>query len=163
MTVGLPGVGLGGIFYLVSAALMPVRELVRAVRRDRPARWPLVWRQSAMVAGILGALWLTGWLLGLMLATSPVALVTTGRAALRPSAAHNVLRVSALALSLGMLVLVLSSVQIARLFVRRPDRGSLAGSRAMRDVREMLTSTSETGPTSRTQRIDSGTFGRARS
>ena len=28
MTAGLPGVGIGGIFYLASAIMMPVRSLV---------------------------------------------------------------------------------------------------------------------------------------
>jgi hypothetical protein len=162
MTVGLPGVGLGGIFYLVSAALMPVRELVRAFRRERPARWSLVWRQSAMVAGILGALWLTGWLLGIVIATSPMSLATPAHVTFHSSAAHNVLRVSALALSLGTLVLVLSSVQIARLFVKRPDRASVTGVRAIGETREIPTPISERAPSSGTQRMDSGTFGRAR-
>src|SRR6185503_15549306 len=120
MTVGLPGVGLGGIFYLLSAALMPVRELVRAVRRERPSRWALVLRQSTIAAGILAALWLTGWMLGLVIATSPTVLAASGHTALRSSNVHNVLRVGALVLSLGTLVLVLASVQIARLLVQRP-------------------------------------------
>ena len=73
MTVGLPGVGIGGIFYLVSALLMPVRELGRAMRRDPGARhWGLVSRQTSIALGILAALWLTGWLVGRMLMHAPV-------------------------------------------------------------------------------------------
>lgn len=163
MTVGLPGVGLGGIFYLVSAALMPVRELVRAVRREQPARWRLVLKQTAMVAGILGALWLTGWLLGLVIATSPTALVRTGGAALRSSAAHNVLRVGALALSLATLLFVLATVQVARLLVRRPNGARAVGVHVIGETRGILAPASEPAGPSRAKRIDSGTFGRARS
>ena len=162
MTVGLPGVGLGGIFYLLSAALMPVRELVRAVRRDRPSRWSLVWRQTTMVAAIVAALWLTGWLLGLLIASSPSALATSGHVALRSSTAPNVLRVSALVLSLGTLVLVLVTVQVARLFVRRPHH-VIPGAHAIGETRRILTHGDEQAPASHSQRVDSGTFGRARS
>jgi hypothetical protein len=158
MTVGLPGVGLGGIFYLLSAALMPVRELVRAVRRERPSRWSLVLRQTAMTAGILGALWLTGWMLGLVIATSPTALVASGHTAVRSSNVHNALRVGALVLSLGTLLLVLASVQIARLLVRRPAQARIPA-QAMIEMRVLPQGS--TPPPSRAERIDSGTFGRA--
>ena len=161
MTVGLPGVGLGGIFYIVSAALMPVRELVRAARRERPPRWSLVWKQTTMVAGILAALWLTGWWLGLVIAASPTVFTTSGHEALRSTTAHNVLRVSALALSLGTLVFVLASVQIARLFVKRPE-AKVSGLPAIGQTRETPTSGDEPASSSRSQRVDSGTFGRAR-
>lgn len=56
MAAGLPGVGLSGLFMLLSALLMPVVELVQTARgRSSAARWRLVGRQwglaAAMVAG----------------------------------------------------------------------------------------------------------------
>ena len=112
MTVGLPGVGIGGIFYLVSALLMPVRELGRSLRREPGARqWGLVGRQMSIALGILAALWVTGWLVGRILLHAPViASAATGTG----MTGGNVLRVSALALSLGTLSLVLVTMQVAR-------------------------------------------------
>ena len=117
MTVGLPGVGIGGIFYLVSALLMPVRELAR-VARGEPGerRWGLVAQQCAIAAGILVALWATGWAMGRMIVRAPAL-----SSSIAGHGAHgaNVLRVSALALSLGTLALVLLITQIARYILHR--------------------------------------------
>lgn len=64
MTVGLPGAGIGGLFYLMAALLMPVRELGRTLRgRSSLARWGLVGRQFANAAGIAAGTWATGWLI----------------------------------------------------------------------------------------------------
>lgn len=62
MTVGLPGTGIGGLFYLLTAFLMPVRELGLTLRgRSTFARWRAVVLQVALAGGILGGLWLTAW------------------------------------------------------------------------------------------------------
>ena len=116
MTAGLPGVGIGGIFYLASALLMPVRSLV-AVLRGRPdeARWSVALRQAALAAGILGALWLTGlalgWVIVHLVPEGARILATGGRSA---TEVRSVVRTSALALSLGTLALVLALVQVLR-------------------------------------------------
>ena len=160
MTVGLPGVGLGGIFYLVSAALMPVRELVRALRRETPVRWSIVRRQTAIAGGIVAALWITGWLLGVLIASSSAALALSGRGPVAAPAAHNLLRASALALSLGTLTLVLTSVQLARLFVTRRESSRIAAAQAA-SLRLNADGRDPVG-SSPNGRVDSGTFGRAR-
>ena len=60
MNAGLPGTGLGGVFYLLLALLMPVRELYLTVRgRSSRERWALVLRQFALACGILAALFAT--------------------------------------------------------------------------------------------------------
>ena len=66
MTAGLPGTGIGGLFYLISALLMPLRELFRALigKGDR-ARGRMALQQCAIALTILGAVWMTGLLLGL--------------------------------------------------------------------------------------------------
>jgi hypothetical protein len=152
MTVGLPGVGLGGIFYLASAIIMPLREAVRLGRRTGAPRGWLVVRQTALAGGILLALWATGWLLG-------HAIDVTSRAApaimrgVPIAAGANALRVSALFLSLGTLALVLGSVQAARLVMR------------LRDARERRTAERNVlSPVENAEglRVDSGTFGRVR-
>jgi hypothetical protein len=62
MTAGLPGTGIGGLFYLVSALLMPFVTLVRALR-GRPVAPGEAFRQAGVAVGILVAMWITGALL----------------------------------------------------------------------------------------------------
>ena len=117
MTVGLPGVGIGGIFYLVSALLMPVRELARVARGERgERRWALVAQQCAIAVGILVALWGTGWAIGRLIGRAPA---LSASIAGHGTHATNVVRVSALALSLGTLALVLLATQVARYVMHR--------------------------------------------
>ncbi|MEO8359216.1 MAG: hypothetical protein ABI672_04225 [Vicinamibacteria bacterium] len=60
MNAGLPGTGIGGLFYLFSALFMPVRELWRASRgRGRAGDLRLAFRQSGMAVAILFVAWLT--------------------------------------------------------------------------------------------------------
>jgi hypothetical protein len=65
MTAGLPGTGIGGLFYLVSALLMPFVTLVRAVR-GRPVLPGEAFRQAGTAVGILVAMWITGALLAMV-------------------------------------------------------------------------------------------------
>lgn len=49
MSPGLVGLGLGGLFYIVSALLMLAREIGRAaLRRPGPRRWRLVLHQASI-------------------------------------------------------------------------------------------------------------------
>ena len=64
MNVGLPGTGIGGLFYLLMALFMPVAELFHTFRgRSTLHRWRLVLRQANLAAGILFGLAATGWLI----------------------------------------------------------------------------------------------------
>jgi len=118
MTVGVPGVGFGGIFYLIGALFMPVREVVRTARGESTVqRWAKVATQWSLAAGILVALWATGWVLGHVL--TPALLARTGAGVGRLAAPHNVLRVSVFAMSLGMLAILIATVRVAHLVLRR--------------------------------------------
>jgi hypothetical protein len=132
MTAGLPGVGIGGIFYLASAIAMPVRSLFAVFTgRVHEARWRVALLQASIAAGILGALWLTGLALGWIIATVfPHALVN-GVGGATPAHVRNVVRTGALLLSLGTLAMVLLFVQVLRvtLPVRPTAQGSGAQSR----------------------------------
>jgi hypothetical protein len=164
MTVGLPGVGIGGIFYLVSALLMPVRELGLAVRGDRSQRrWGVVARQSMIAAGILAALWGTGWLVGRLLMRAPL---LSASLAGHSTSGTNAVRVSALALSLGTLSLVLLTTQIVRYVLHR--RGGIPRQQlrpmrqatgTLRDVAGYDLEQRDTGTGGR-RRYDSGQFRR---
>ncbi|MFH0964915.1 MAG: hypothetical protein V2A58_13025 [Planctomycetota bacterium] len=62
MTAGLPGTGIGGIFYVLLAVLMPALEAGRAMRRRSSLRrFGMVAGHFALSAGIVGALWLEWW------------------------------------------------------------------------------------------------------
>ena len=64
MTVGIPGTGLGGLFYFLLVAMMPFRELVLTLRRRSSlARWRHVGFHLLILAGMLGVLWGEAWLL----------------------------------------------------------------------------------------------------
>lgn len=64
MTAGLPGTGIGGLFYLLLAVYMPVREFFRLIqKRTNMGRWGFIALQLCFVFGILAALWGEAWLL----------------------------------------------------------------------------------------------------
>jgi hypothetical protein len=64
MIAGLPGTGIGGIFYILLALTMPVCELLRLVRRQSSIkRWITIAAQTFNALGILAGVCLTGWLL----------------------------------------------------------------------------------------------------
>ena len=66
MNIGLPGTGLGGLFYLATAMLMPVFEVYRTLQgRSSVRRWQGVLVQTALAGGIVGGLWATAWCLNL--------------------------------------------------------------------------------------------------
>jgi hypothetical protein len=61
VTVGLPGTGIGGLYYLLLVCWMPLRALGRLVIGRGVARWRGIAVLLALVAAILGALWVEGW------------------------------------------------------------------------------------------------------
>jgi hypothetical protein len=64
MTAGLPGFGLGGAFFIISALLAPFGELINTARgRSSRARWASVCRQLLMAVAMIFAV---GALLGLV-------------------------------------------------------------------------------------------------
>lgn len=130
MTVGLPGAGIGGLFYLLSALLMPVHAagealLVAAGLRPAVARktrsWRLIWTQFAIASAIIAGLWVTGWVIAAFLVSHPTALGHAQTTAIGKKL-PNVLRTAAVLVSLATLGAVLLTVQIARLVVHSSER-----------------------------------------
>jgi hypothetical protein len=123
MSVGLPGAAIGGMFYILSALCMPLREVACWVRRKpggaRRARY--VARQVGIAAGIVAVTWGVGLLLGAAVASrAPHA--GPGRAAPLGNgfAPHvRLLQQLALLLSLGTLAAILVGVQFLALILRR--------------------------------------------
>ena len=118
MTAGVPGTGIGGLFYLVAALLMPVRGLMLRIREAR-VPWPTLFRQMRLAVGVFVGIWATGWLLGFMVGPVAVTARVAGRAGSMTRAFRSVVRWSALLAGLGALALVLLSVEVARLVVRK--------------------------------------------
>lgn len=115
MAAGIPGVGIGGLFYVVSAAAAPLRELHRALTRgERLPAWGVAFRLFAMALAIVAGMWVTSLLVGTMLQSITQHTGPAGTP-LMPAGAGAIWRVGALVLSVGTLSLVLAVVQIARL------------------------------------------------
>lgn len=120
MSVGLPGSGIGGVFYLLSALWMPMHSAQRSVR-GKNARLPLMLRQTLLASLILGALWLTGYVIDLVLLGAPAS--ESLRAAVGKdggTSLPSVFRAASFALTFGTLAVVLLAVQVLRLVVPRP-------------------------------------------
>lgn len=76
---GLPGTGIGGLFYIVLALSMPLVEAYRTLRgRSSPERWQQVLTQFSLACGVLATLVVTAWVyLRIVDAPSPFGLSGT--------------------------------------------------------------------------------------
>lgn len=113
MNPGLPGTGIGGLFYIVSALWMPVCELWRWSRGRPTGRWPLVAKQFAIAVGVLAAVGGVFWVL-----ESVFMLHEATRHVARAAGQVNVARtlhLPALVTTVGVLVALIAAVHLARL------------------------------------------------
>ncbi len=117
MNPGLPGLGIGGLFYILSALAMPVVALVRAARGAPAAavRRELAARQCAIALGIIGCMTLAFWGLDVALELHPV----DGGAGTELQRRWHSVRISALAVTAAVLASVLFAMHAVRLLVRR--------------------------------------------
>lgn len=125
MSPGMPGAGIGGIFYLVSAVLMPFRELYLTARgRSSRARWLTVARQTGIALMIVGSIWVTGWLLGFLLTEpGPVGTEPGRGSAAEVARVSNFLGVGPLVaalLALGSVILLVEVAGLVRRGLRKP-------------------------------------------
>jgi tetratricopeptide (TPR) repeat protein len=118
MTPGIPGTGIGGLFYMLSAAALPLREGYRRLWKGvTTARWRVIALQQLLAAGILGGMWTTGWLLGVLLGTA-----RSHSVAGAATVSHNVWRTATFAISLVTLLAVVCTVELMGLWVRQRAR-----------------------------------------
>ena len=128
MTAGLPGTGIGGVFYLLSALLMPFVELVKTLRGQSSwPRWVLVIRQLAMASGIIAGMWMLGIALGLLLEAQPdveIARIVNTEIAVRLEqvAKLNVFHIAPVIMSMLTLTLIIVMTNVLRLFYRPTKR-----------------------------------------
>jgi hypothetical protein len=60
MSAGLPGFGLGGLFFIVCALLAPILELARTARgRSSRERWRTIGRHFALAVGMIAVIEVT--------------------------------------------------------------------------------------------------------
>jgi hypothetical protein len=72
MTAGLPGFGLGGVFFIISALLAPFVELIMTSRgRSSRVRWARVGRQFLMAVAMIAAVGALLVLVGLVTGVGP--------------------------------------------------------------------------------------------
>jgi hypothetical protein len=119
MSVGLPGSGIGGVFYLLSAMWMPAHSAQRAVR-GKNTRYRLMLRQTVMAVLIICALWGTGYVIDVLLTAGSAS--ASLRAAVGKdggSSLPSIFRAASFALTFGTLALVLLVVQVLRFVVPR--------------------------------------------
>jgi hypothetical protein len=125
MTAGLPGTGIGGIFYFLLAMGMPFCEVFRTIqRRTSLARWGFITLQLSFVFGILAMMWGEVWFLNHALIWLKEILHINWFSAnwqFSFSRTRAVAAASALA-SFMSLMLVISAVHITRYFVNRSPR-----------------------------------------
>jgi hypothetical protein len=119
MNAGLPGTGIGGIFYLLSALWMPFHELYKTFRNKRqPQRMRLIVVQSGIALGIIAGIWLTGWLLGELMMMHAKLAFKPGAAATTISSVPNAIKVTMIFLTIGLLAVVVGGVHILKLVIR---------------------------------------------
>jgi hypothetical protein len=112
MSAGLPGLGLGGLFFIFSALLAPFPELWRTLRgRSDLASWRVIGRQMAQALAMVAAIDLTLRLTYVVLSAAGVG---------DPPAADEatVLPLNLIGITTGLLVLVLCSAKLAELALR---------------------------------------------
>lgn len=127
MSGGLPGLGLGGLFFIISALLAPLAEGVRALRgRSRPGAWRAVWRQFAIAVTMLIAIELT---LQGALGFARVAGLTESGAGLVGAGA-----LGAIGITTGLLALVLGGAKLAQLLCRPAGTDSEGEGRLLQTV-----------------------------
>jgi len=59
MFAGLPGTGVGGIFYLMLSIWMPFNELIRMFRGEKTSleRWAFIGRHWALFSAVIAMIW----------------------------------------------------------------------------------------------------------
>lgn len=117
MNVGLPGTGIGGLFYLLTAFMILAYELVMTVRgRSNLGRWKVVGEQVGITVTMIIAAIVTNSLISTYLlkkTAPPAASHTVAGAVLSFYATHPIF------VPVTLLFLVLCAVQIAHAILTR--------------------------------------------
>ena len=126
MTVGLPGTGIGGVFYLLSALLMPFTEIVKTLRgKSSLADWRLVIKQLSLGLAILAAMWLLGLIaaniFNLFASVKPThaGVLQNIHTHITNTAFHlNIFHIAPILMSIVTLSVILTLTNLLRIFIR---------------------------------------------
>ena len=112
VSAGLPGLGLGGLFFIFSALLAPFRQLLRTFRgRSRAGDWAMIGRQFAQATVMVAAIDLA-----LRLTYLGIAAAGIGNA---PSAVSaTVIPLTLIGITSALLVAVLATAKVADIAAR---------------------------------------------
>jgi hypothetical protein len=117
VSAGLPGLGLGGLFFVLLALLAPFVELIRTTRgRSSVAAWRVVGRQFALALTMVAAVELT---LRLLYALADA----TGLAGPLSDRSPTVLALRPIGITLGLLACVLAAAKAMQLIATIRTRG----------------------------------------
>jgi hypothetical protein len=125
MVAGLPGTGIGGLFYLLMAFWMPVHALSRLLRGLPPRRpWSVILRQSGFAAAIVSGIWATGWAVTRVLLSLDAYLPDCLRLSktMPQGDDANMMILISIAASFGTLTVVTLGVHLLRYAVRRGNQ-----------------------------------------
>ncbi len=127
MFAGLPGIGVGTLFYVLSAFWMPLHELPRLLRGESSVeRWRLIARQLVFATGIIACVAaadvVLGWMLGIHApgSLSPTRMLNDRMSTQAPQS----ILAAPVAAALLMLGAVLLCVELARLIAAVRGRAS---------------------------------------
>jgi len=127
MTVGLPGTGIGGIFYILLAVCMPVKEFCRTLKgRTNLKRWLFVVLQLLFVFGVIAAMWSELWLLNKSLIWVLGTLKVNGPLIIVDQAFRQtkIMAMASASASFASLAFVIAGVHVLRFFVHHSRRRS---------------------------------------
>jgi hypothetical protein len=121
MTVGLPGTGIGGIFYLLLAICMPAKEFISTIKgKTTLKRWCFIALQLSFVIGVITAIWGEVWLLNGMLIWTWKYLKVNGPLLMAEQSFDNtkILACASAYMSFISLAFVITLTHVVRLIVR---------------------------------------------
>lgn len=131
MFAGLPGIGVGTLFYVLAALWMPFRELGRTLRGDfSAARWRLAMVQVSFAFAIMASIAVADRVLAVVISDGTIRSLTPARLinqgiAMRAPESFWAAPITASLLLLAGVLLVTEAVRTCLAFMQRPSRESL--------------------------------------
>lgn len=131
MVAGLPGTGIGGLFYVFASGWMMVRECYAKVsRRADLSRWAVVRRQTILTLSIVMGMWATGEAIGRILLLLPEGKSVFMRSLtlhMLSSGKYSMWRLSVFGWAVATLVVLYVVMHTMRVFTRMPGSLSTRG------------------------------------
>jgi len=117
MTPGIPGAGIGGLFYVCSSLVLSLRHAWRRARRQQSTTSSReVALLALLAAGIALGVWIAGWLVGVLVAPDLRGLSRATSLVNGNAHVQNAIRVAAIVIGVATLAVVMLGVELARLW-----------------------------------------------